>query len=151
MPKGRPPKPTTIHWLNGDPSKNRRYTIEPTATGLPIAPQYLDAVAAAEWASIVPMLADMQLLGAIDGKALAAYCECFSVNRQANEWIKANGIFNDKGREAAAVRIARDTANQLKAWLIEFGCTPAARARMRVQPKEKQAAGKWRGLLGTRT
>jgi P27 family predicted phage terminase small subunit len=121
--------------------------VEPQANGLPVAPDHLDATAQAEWDSIVPMLADMKLLGAVDAKAIANYCEAHSLNRQAKEGLKAITLAGDWRQVSQLTRIIRESDQLIKSWLIEFGCTPAARARMRIQPKEKPKEDKWSGVL----
>jgi len=75
MPRGRPPKPTTLHFLSGDPSKRKRYHTEPPALdGKPEPPEYLDDVARKEWDCITTILADMHLLSRADRAALELYC-----------------------------------------------------------------------------
>jgi P27 family predicted phage terminase small subunit len=136
-----------VHDLNGDPGKRRRYSTEPSASGAPVAPDYLDPIAAAEWISIVELLGEMDLLGGVDAKALALYCETFSRYRAAVDYVKQNGAYNDKGNPNGATKDIQVLANQMRAWLVEFGCTPAARARMRVAKTNKKPASKWSGKL----
>jgi P27 family predicted phage terminase small subunit len=149
MARGRPPKPTTLHWLAGDPSRDRRYTTEPTATGTPEPPEHFDAIARAEWDDMVRLLSAMGLLGAVDGKALALYCDCYRRYRTACEFVAVNGAYNEKGNQNGANKDIHLCQNEMRAWLVEFGCTPSARARMRIKPKGAAKKSKWAGIIPT--
>jgi P27 family predicted phage terminase small subunit len=150
MARGRPPLPEKAAWLKGDPSNRRYNTIEPAASGIPVAPRHLDKVAKAEWKSIVALLTDMGVIGAVDGKALGLYCECYSRYRAACDYVKRNGAYNAKGNPNGATKDIHVCINQLRAWLVEFGCTSAARARMRLPAREKPKSDKWAEILPMR-
>lgn len=86
------------------------------------------------------------MLSLIDGKALAAYCHAYARWSQAEEEVDrlgliiSEGIYDKEGNELGtkykrnpAVTISNDALKMMKSFLIEFGMTPAARSRLRVE------------------
>lgn len=149
MPRGsgRRPKPTKLKKLGGNAGKRELNDKEPAP---PIAPPEmppgLSKLAQKEWKSIVPLLEPLGMLSLIDGKALAAYCHAYARWAQAEEEVERLGliinetIFNKDGEEVGykykrnpAVTISNDALKLMKSFLIEFGMTPAARSRLRVE------------------
>lgn len=148
MGRGRPPNPDAINYLKGDPGKRRRYEATVAAPeGRPVAPEYLCDVARVEWESTVEQLETMGLLSKVDSSALVSYVEAWARYRQAAEWITANGPIDHSGRYSPMNRVVRENQALVRSYLIEFGLTPAARARMRVKPKEEKPKSKWSGVL----
>jgi len=138
--KGRKPKPTKLHELNGNPSKLSREKIEkgikPDPT-MPKIPWWLDYHARKEWERICPELQRLGLLTKIDRAALAGYCMAYSRwQRAERELVKGftyeyrDKDFQTKRTNKPEVVIARDALNQVRAFCVEFGLTPSARARM---------------------
>ncbi len=139
--RGRKPKPLSIHALSGNPSKLPVGTAELAAFGTPEMPADLtDPVAVAEWHAIVPQLIDLGIVGAVDARAIAMYCESVALYRGARKQIAEHGMFDAEGRQAPAVRVARSAAEAMKSWLTELGGSPSARARMRVPAARKAQA-----------
>jgi P27 family predicted phage terminase small subunit len=154
MPRGRPPKPATLHWLAGDPSKIRFKRPEPVPPeGIPKCPEHLDAVAKDEWEYTTKQLQDMGLLSLADRTALALYCECYSRYRNAADHVaKYGSVILSPNKKYPLVSpyetVMRKSLKDCHTWLIEFGLTPAARARMRVDVRDSGAtSGKWKGLV----
>lgn len=152
MPKGsgRRPLPTAVKKLRGNPGKRALNAEEPVvANGRPIVPPKLKGVALDEWNAVVPELESMGVLSRLDGKALAAYCFCYAEWWQAHEEVEKYGLIVeepivDKEGEVVGARYKRNPAvsimheamKNMKAFLIEFGLTPAARSRLRVDTKK---------------
>lgn len=147
---GRRPLPTAVKKLRGNPGKRKPNPDEPLpASGVPEIPAGLSDVATAEWKAITPALERLGVLASIDGKALAAYCECYATWRQAAEEVAAKGIIIEepivggpiedrevigyKYKRNPAVTIANDAMKLMKSFLIEFGLTPASRSRLRIE------------------
>jgi P27 family predicted phage terminase small subunit len=151
---GKRPLPTAIKKLRGNPGHRAINHAEPVpANGAPDIPQGLSELAIAEWNSIVPALEQLGVLSKIDGKALGAYCECYA------EWVQARKEVTDRGiliREAVydkngeeighklkrnpAISIKNEALKLMKSFVIEFGLTPASRARLHVEkPAEPDA------------
>jgi P27 family predicted phage terminase small subunit len=158
MPKGsgRRPLPTAVKKLRGNPGKRALNEKEPVvASGRPTAPKGLKGIALAEWKAIVPELERMKVLSCVDGKALAAYCFSYAEWWEAHDEVERLGLVveepivvgqgNDKEvvgykyKRNPAVSIMHEAMKIMKAFLIEFGLTPAARSRLRVETKAPEA------------
>lgn len=147
--RGPAPTPTKIlalrdSWL----AKTRNDEPKPPVS-TPRCPSWLDVEAKARWKHIVPKLADMGLLAAIDGDALVNYCQTWSRWKQAEQFIAQHGpvypIKDDKGnvkylQQVPQVSIAKGLVQVLSRYQQEFGMTPSARTRIEV-PNQKEQAG----------
>lgn len=134
--RGPIPKPQNEVDRKDDPS-NRRKPINRKSTGKPTCPKYLDKIAKQEWKHIVPELDSLGLLSKIDRAALEFYCESYSRYRQAMEHIRTEGeVMFSPDKNYPMVSPWASTANKAldncRRFLAEFGLTPAARARLRV-------------------
>ncbi len=154
MAKGRRPLPTAVKKLRGNPGKRKVNNAEPKPQAIaPTIPENLTGLAIAEWNEIVPLLMDLGVLTRIDGKALAAYCECFAQWRRAMEKVEDLGIMVEepivvfsngesevvghKYKRNPAVTIANDNLKLMKSFLVEFGLTPAARGRLKIEKPDE--------------
>lgn len=98
-------------------------------------PPHLDALAQEEWRDIVPQLRAIGVLSVIDGKALAAYCDAYARWARARQHIAKYGDVTGEGehmKRNPSVLIAERAVMIMRAFLIEFGMTPSARARLEV-------------------
>ena len=152
MPKGsgRRPLPTAVKKLRGNPGKRKLNEKEPTIpAGEPAMPKHLSKVAIAEWKSIVPELLRLGVLTVVDGKALAAYCAAFARWIEAEEAVDEFGLVVEEPillmgtatgfvrlKRNPAISISHDAMKIMKAFLVEFGMTPASRSRIRVEKPE---------------
>lgn len=110
------------------------------AAAAPDKPADLTPEASAEWDRVVPELAAVGALVAVDRAALVTYCTAWG------EWVEATRILEAEGRiilepiQSArgevighrqklhpAVRLAREAFDRVRAMLSAFGLTPAAR------------------------
>jgi len=153
-----------LHLLNGNPSKidlEARAKNEPQFEKIsPDCPEYLDEFAKREWNRLSPELERLGLLSQVDMAAFEAYCKNYSTQCQADEIIKSEGLIirtygiNKDGEEFLikiqkhpAVAIRSDAFEKMKAFLIEFGFTPASRSRVNAidpdkeKPKKKSVGG----------
>lgn len=148
--RGPPKKPTALKRLQGNPGKRRLPKDEPTPppadprvpASMPACPDFLDKAARAEWEEIVPQLIELGVLARVDRAALAAYCQAWSRWREAERLLAGEGLtyMSPTGvvKKNPAVGIAADAQKLMRQFLIEFGLTPAARARLRLDhAKEK--------------
>jgi P27 family predicted phage terminase small subunit len=91
--RGRPPKPTALKILQGNPGKRLLNQKEPQPQkALLKCPRWLNKFAREEWASVVPELHRLGLLTKLVEKALACYCQAYSRLRQAEAVIAKKGI-----------------------------------------------------------
>lgn len=134
---GRPPKPTRIKELTGNPGRRPLNTREPQPElGAPTRPEWLLPEAKREWNRVVPQLERLGLLAKVDRALLAAYCQCWARYVRAEADITANGTTfeTDKGYEGPrpAVGIAAKMIQQMTVLSAKFGLTPSDRGRMQL-------------------
>lgn len=152
MPRGRPPTPKKLNDLKGDPGRRRRYETEPEAPeGTPDCPDHLDEIAREEWESVTTHLQSMGLLSTADRAAIELYCISYSRYRRAVENCQKYGdVILSPNKKVPMISpyatIQNQAFEQCRKLLLEFGLTPAARARMRVRD-ERKPKSKWDGLL----
>lgn len=153
MPAGRPPKPTKLKLLQGNPGKRPISQNEPKPKPIaPKCPTWLDKEAKREWKRVAPELEKIGLLTLIDGATFAAYCQSWSLyvsaQKMINDYQKAHfkltvtytntfGASNEV--PLPEIAIAEKALKQLKAFCTEFGLTPASRTRIDVKPLEGKA------------
>ena len=134
-------KPTALKRLEGNPGKRKLNDREPQpGPGRPEMPPGLSRIARQEWKQIVPRLEQMGVLTTVDGKALAAYCSTYAQWMQAEKNIAKYGlvtaIVDPDGtglvvlKANPAVKIKSESLRLMRAFLSDFGLTPASRARL---------------------
>lgn len=142
--RGRPPIPTRLKILRGNPGKRALNKSEPApAPRRSLAPPaWMTGEAVVEWRRLAPVLARLGLLTEIDGDALAQYCQLWARWREAETELAKHGmvIKGSKGAPVLSpfVAIAHRSIAQLRAMLVEFGMTPAARSRIKTDPGPKK-------------
>src|SRR4249919_3087858 len=103
MPAGRPPLPTEIKTLRGNPGKRPLNNDPRVPPGIPDCPEWLTDIAKEEWVRVLPILLGMQILTVADLPTVAGYCQSYARWRQAEELIDELGmvltepIINDEG------------------------------------------------------
>lgn len=139
---GRRAKPTHLHLVNGNPSKKTINKREPKPeTGVPARPAKLAKYASAAWDRLSKILDDMGVLTVADGIALERLCQCYAevlaceakirVQGSTYEAVSVTGERVIKANPAVAQLRAADA--HLRQYLVEFGLTPSARARLSVE------------------
>lgn len=142
--RGPTPKPTAIKALQGNPGRRDLNTQEPQPTETtPQCPSWMDAIGKKEWRRIVPELERMRLLTCIDGAALEGYCQAYARWVEAEKSLKKHGMTfttpNGYVQQRPEVAIAQKYLTICKAFLAEFGLSPAARSRLQVKkPPDKK-------------
>ncbi len=143
MPRGRKPKPTSLHELHGDPShlrteKLRRRAAAEPPSGLPEAPADFTAEQRALWQSAIEN-APPGILRRIDASALAVWVIAYDVHRQARERLQRSSLLllqsRDPNSDAPPIPspllsiLNRQAAIVLKS-AEQLGFTPVARPRL---------------------
>lgn len=136
--RGRPPKPTALKVLNGNPGKRPLNKLEPKPKPLlPKCPTWLDPVAKKEWRRVVPELERIGMLTCVDGAALEGYCQSYGRWVAAEQFIQKHGmVFKTPSgylQQVPQVSIAQKYLQLVKAFCSEFGLTPCARTRIEVK------------------
>lgn len=155
MPRGRPPKPETVAWLEGN--RRRAYRLEPPPPeGRPAPPPWLnDPVAIAEWEFTCDVLAEMGVMSRADRVALALYCDAVGRYVAAKEMmLKLGGQYgcclpSKKGNVYlspyhGAMRLA---LRDIITFSDRFGLSPVARARLSIEASNDPSAAKWADLI----
>ncbi len=133
------PLPFAVKEQRGTFKKNpqRRTTDEPARFGRPVKPRHLDPMASKEWGRINKLLDSMGVLSASDAPAIEQYCVVYSRWRNALDRINSGDTTPEgKTYSAAAVREAREAADMIRRYLVEFGMTPASRTTVRAETEE---------------
>ena len=137
---GRRPRPTALKRLAGNPGRRPLNKREPKPkAGVPEMPAEMPLEARAEWNRIAPILVKMGVLTMADGPALAAYCKLHALVLKADRAIadfgivfahvdEKNGVATLKKNPAVSVRA--EALRLVKAFLLEFGLTPASRSKV---------------------
>lgn len=143
----RKPKPTVVHLRDGTRPRRSR-AAEPTPPrGLPSPPDWMSEKGRSAWGDIARILADQGVLTTADGAALQGLCEAHADWLAAARDVEAHGLtyitHNRDGEECIkanpAVAMKSDADRRRRAWLCEFGLTPAARAKVASADKGKLA------------
>lgn len=135
---GRPPKPTALKLLQGNPGKRPLNDAEPKPQLGTSAPAYIrsDPALIAEWKRHAPRLLKLGLLTEIDDEALAALC-VLSVK------------FREMVGAGAAASALANVSRELRALWSRFGMTPADRCRVKVMaPKADDPFDAFSGTNG---
>ncbi len=135
-------KPRALHLVDGTLQASRHGSAADAAadaranraTRVPCPPAALKGSARAEWRRIAPLLHERGLLSTRDRAALTAYCRAWGVMIDAQKVIDAEGLFvvSAKGNriQHPAVGVANRASVELRSYLIEFGLSPSAEARL---------------------
>lgn len=145
--KGRKPKPTKIHILEGGRKKTHRPLPknEPQpdiSEKLPAAPKTLDKNGKKEWRRVGKELHKLGVLTNLDLTAFEGYCSSYSIWLNATENIQKTGMLIKAPSGYPIVSPYMSIANkamiEMRKWLIEFGMTPSSRSRINLPAKEKE-------------
>ena len=145
---GRRPLPTQIRILGGNAGHRPIIgdDIQPTA-GPPEMPKGLSRLARREFRFLRRALHSLGVLTVVDGSALASYCEAFAQKQKALKELERLGaaietysINKDGERVFLGIKknpwwsVWVDACKLEKAFLIEFGLTPASRRKLKITP-----------------
>ena len=150
---GRPPKPTHLKLLQGNPGNRPLPVKEPQpARASPDPPPDLVGEALAEWNRVVPELARLGLVSVLDRAALVVYCQAWEAYNIARQAFAEYGPLVPGRREGEliknpAAQVMRDQADLMSRFGSKFGLTPSDRARLSV-PEESDGADDIESLLG---
>lgn len=147
MAMGRPPKPTALKVVQGNPGKRPLNKKEPKSKrALPPAPEYLSTECQDQWRNMAKMLFDSGVLLQQDCPAFEMMMDCYEEIIKCRELIKIdgrtyhtqdkNGNLMIKGNPAVSQLRAAD--RQFKNYLVEFGMTPSSRSRIVVDNPPEQ-------------
>ena len=138
-------KPTRLKKIQGTYRADRDAGNEPEPTiEIPKCPTFLKGEARREWKRISVELEQLGLISQIDRAALAAYCSCWAQFAETEKLLQTDGltVVTPKGhvQQRPEVSIRRAALDQMKAYLTEFGLTPASRSRISLPANKTNAA-----------
>ncbi|MCH7573598.1 MAG: phage terminase small subunit P27 family [Candidatus Marinimicrobia bacterium] len=142
MIRGRTPQPTVVKKLLDTGRRRIDPAIsEPSVSAaIPAMPNWLKGEAAAEWKRMGKELKDVGLIGKIDRAAFTSYCLAWAKLKKATQQLEGAGkgkgytIVTPNGYPAMSTWLAiqNKAMDQVAKFLVEFGMSPAARARIKV-------------------
>lgn len=173
---GRPPKPTRVKELHGNPGRRKLNESEPQPQRKrPRCPEWLDEQARKKWDKLAPELDRLGLLTVVDGDTLAAYCQAWAefaistktlaeegrvcrfpvvvkekkvheVNGQREEVLQ-DKIIGWKLTAHPAVLQQRSAWRAIKDFAALFGLDPSSRSRLSV-PDGSSESDELKAFLG---
>jgi phage terminase small subunit len=166
---GRPRKPTVLHRLDGTYRKDRHGNgDEPvfTTDGVGENPfdKKIQKAAFDEWNRLAPNFITLGLLNVSSLQVFKAYCLCVWEKSEADRDIAKRGVYIEETifsratgeptgtREVKnpSLKMSHDSGRLAHRLLVEFGGTPATRAKVTVK-KDAVAASKFRDRIAART
>ena len=147
------PKPTALKLLEGNPGKRALDLsdgVNPRVE-IPDAPKHLGKEARKEWKRITPILEELGLISGLDRTALGLYCQTvgrlheleMAFNGQVSRLegedtsyvdavYKASHAVTPSGyaQQSVLVQLIKSHREQVSRYLMHFGLSPAARARV---------------------
>ena len=140
--RGRPPKPTAIKELEGNPWKRPLNDAEPKYESRVLqVPKHLDDEARKEWHRVIKELASVGLIAKVDRAALAAYCVAWS------RWVKAEKeleyedlvLTTEKGYSYPnpLLGIANTALATMRTLMVEVGMTPSSRTKVKAEKPDE--------------
>ncbi len=140
--RGRPPKPSRIKALTGNPGKRPLNAHEPRpAPTVPECPPELSPFARQEWERLSAELSKLNLVTLLDRGALATYCAAYGFWSEALQQIQKYGtmVKSPTGYpiQSPYLAIANRQAEIMMRVASEFGFTPASRSRISAPPPDQ--------------
>ncbi|EPR3212970.1 phage terminase small subunit P27 family [Klebsiella pneumoniae] len=137
---GRRPKPTHLKVVTGNPGKRKLNDKEPTpAKEIPSPPAHLTDWGKVVWGRLTVLLDGMGVLTVADTLALERLCDIYADILQLRDTIAVEGrtytVQTEGGfliKANPAVSMLADADRRFKSYLVEFGLTPAARTKVKV-------------------
>lgn len=142
--RGPAPKPTALKKLDGSEIRKPELTQQAKPerpTRAPAPPVWMSKAGKKQWRRIARPLLDCGLLTEIDLLALAMLCETYATYQDARLAIVQEGLLVAGGTGASkknpAATVMETARKDLLTMMREFGMTPAARSRIRIEPDEE--------------
>lgn len=154
--RGPPPKPRELRLLNGNAANRPLPDAIPVRRGAPPAPQGLSKRARAAWQRVGQDLERMGVLAHSDALALEQLVVAWDHWRTLERAVQREGWTQDvedaSGRMASKanpkVAMMEGAHTRLVRMLREFGLTPAARTRIRLDDQKAPPADELEQALG---
>jgi P27 family predicted phage terminase small subunit len=134
---GRPPTPTSIKILRGNPGNRPLNGDEPAPPDADLSPPpCLDGVALEKWNEIAPLLAKMGVLSQADRSLLTRYCVLHEQWVVVSKHVREHGMTQLTSTGYSQITAEGTLFKSLPGDLLrieqQFGMTPAARSTLKV-------------------
>ena len=154
---GRPPKPTNIKLLHGNPGKRPLPEHEPKpALKAPKCPSWMSKEAKKEWRYVVPKLEKVKIITELDRALLEAYCvayarwkECEQKMVHEDYWVEIVTERDAEGNPTKSYQqqnpllsVANKARQQMNDSLSQLGLSPSSRARLITSDRLNPSDGK---------
>ena len=137
MPAGRPPKPTKLKLLTGNPGRRPlgNEPMPPPRTRVPAPPGNMGQHGKREWRRVAKILVAQGLLTDLDMTAFRAYCHLYHRWYVAEEALLDSGLMLRSTSTGGIYQnpylsIAKSTLRELDKWGAKFGLSPSDRSRI---------------------
>lgn len=139
--RGRKPKPTKLKLVEGNPGKRPINKREPQPKGPPRMPRVLSPAARKQWRKIAGKLSAFGVATNVDEEALALLCEAWARWIDAEEHLRKFGVVVKSPKSgfpmpSPYLAICNTAMKQIKDLLVEFGCTPSSRTRLKAAQED---------------
>jgi P27 family predicted phage terminase small subunit len=143
--KGRPRKPLKLKLIEGNRGKRKLPETELKPVGKARCPRHLSKTAKAEWRRLAPKLEKLGLLTAIDGPALALYCQAYARWVEAEKHLENEDPVIESETGTAIYNpwwaVSNKAVQQMHKILGEFGMTPSTRSRVTIAEAPTESIG----------
>ena len=142
---GRPPKPTALKKLQGNPGKRPLNEREPMPMNRrPNCPRWLSEEAKREWRRLARPLHEAGLLTFVDRDVLAMYCESLARWIRAEQRCLESGdvLFTSNGNmvQNPWLGIANRSKKDTLTIMARLGLDPAMRSRIKLPEMDKDVS-----------
>ena len=151
----RPAESEDYHRVVGTRATRANVEPSPHISGRPTRPSHFSEIGRKEWNRIIRILGERGTLTKGDGPVIELYVATYCDWRAFNEEVEAQGrVVDSTWKDETGTHTSRvpnpilknvaQTANQLRALLIQLGVTPTARERAkqtRLNPKKEFPVG----------
>lgn len=148
---GRPPKPSALKLVSGNPGKRAVKGNEPEPMLLSDLkpPKHLAPRSAAVWKQLAPMLRRLQLLTEADVVSLEMLCDAVADYRHAREKCGDDFVtWSSKGSQMVSQWLVAKqmSSKRAESFMSKFGMDPVSRSKVMIEPQgdlfgDKQATG----------
>ena len=146
--KGRPPVPTTLKIVRGNPGRRALNVDEPSSPALkrmPPAAAMLDPIGRKAWYTIGPRLIRANLLNERFLESFANYCVNYQVRAKAMEDVNKRGP-TLHGQRGSYINPSWNAVSmcikQMESIIAEFGGNPAANSKVKsLNPRQRNLFG----------
>lgn len=137
MTKGRKPKPSSLKVIEGNTARRPAKKELKAKAVMPPKPKTLSEAARKVWDEVAPELAELGVLARVDATTLETFCNNLVMMRRLQRFIDENGYSytteTKNGimhRQFPEVGILQKCQTQHRAFMSEFGMSPASRTRL---------------------